>query len=321
MSDRVLVVDDDPAVREVIVSALSDAGYDCLEAQDGNDAVAKVRAHRPDLVVLDVVMPELRGDEVQRQLRSSLATRYLPVIFVSAQHATREKAQRLLEGADDYITKPFDLEELVARVAAALRRSRELRALNPLSGLPGNVAIASEIARHLASADGAACIYADLDRFKEFNDHYGFARGDQLIVALARLLTSLAETVPGTFVGHVGGDDFVLIAPERDSVDLARRIVRAFDALAPTVYEPEDRARGGIVRTDRRGVERHMPIVTISLGIVAISPERFADGVAVSRAAAEVKEIAKRRDESSWAIDRRRTREDADIRAESDVSA
>ena len=316
-----LVVDDDPAVRDVIASALADAGYDCIEAVDGSDALAKAHAFVPDLVVLDVLMPEMTGDEVQRRLRRIPRTRYIPVIFVTAQVETHEKAQRFAEGADDYITKPFALEELVARVTTALRRARELRALNPLSGLPGNVAIAREIERHLREDDAAACIYCDLDHFKEFNDHYGFARGDQLIVALARLLTSLAETANDTFVGHVGGDDFVLVAPEQEAIDLARAIVRAFDALAPSVYDDEDRERGGVVRVDRRGVERQMPFVTVSLGIVAISAARFPDSVAVSRAAAEVKEIAKRRDESSWAIDRRRTPEGIDARAETDVSA
>ena len=321
LTSRVLVVDDDTAVRDVIVSALTDAGYDCIEAVDGNDAVAKAHAFVPDLVVLDVVMPHMTGDEVQRQLRRIPKTRYIPVIFVTGQGETRDKAQRFAEGADDYITKPFALEELVARVDTALRRARELRALNPLSGLPGNVAIAREIERHLREDDAAACIYCDLDHFKEFNDHYGFARGDQLIIGLARLLTSLSETVNDAFVGHVGGDDFVLVAPEQEAVDLARQIVRAFDALAPTVYDPKDRERGGVTRVDRRGVERHMPFVTVSLGVVAISPSRFPDSVAVSRAAAEVKEIAKRRDESSWALDRRRTPETADARVETDVSA
>lgn len=316
-----LVVDDDAAVRDVIVSALTDAGYRCSEAADGTDALAKARALSPDLIVLDIVMPGLTGDQVQRELRRSATTRYVPVIFITGQDEPHAKAQRLLEGADDYITKPFELEEVVARVAAALRRSRELRALNPLSGLPGNVAIANEIQRHLVADDAAACIYCDLDHFKDFNDHYGFARGDQLIVELARLLTSLAETCNDTFVGHVGGDDFVVVAPEQEAVDLARQIVRGFDALAPTVYDRADRERGGVVRIDRQGVQRRLPFVTVSLGIVAISPKRFADSVAVSRAAAEVKEIAKRRDESSWAIDRRRTPDAVDVRAESDVSA
>ncbi|HZP97034.1 MAG TPA: response regulator [Candidatus Limnocylindria bacterium] len=311
MSASVLVVDDDDAVRAIIVAALEDAGYACSEARDGREAVHLARERLPDLVVLDIVMPELSGDEVLRILRHDQRTRYTPVIFVTAQGTSRDKATRLLGGADDYIAKPFSIEELVARVAAVLRRSTELRALNPLSGLPGNVAIATEISRHLASDDGASCMYCDLDHFKEFNDHYGFARGDELIVRLARLLLEIATRRGDVFVGHVGGDDFVLILPESEAADVAREIVREFDALAPSLYDPADRERGGIVRVDRRGVERRLPFVTLSLGIVSIAASRFPDSVAVSRAAAEVKEIAKRRDESSWAMDRRRAPERA----------
>ncbi len=309
MGTRVLVADDDEGIRAVIATALADAGYTCALAGDGREALQLARTFQPEVVLLDVVMPGLDGDEVHAALRADQRTRYIPVIFVTGQGRSRDKAVRLLRGADDYVAKPFDMNELVARVAAAVRRAHELRALNPLSGLPGNLAIASEIERHLAANDGWACVYCDVDHFKEFNDHYGFARGDELIVRLAELLLSAAERHPGTFVGHVGGDDFVLIAPEAEAPDLSREIVREFDERTPELYDADDRRRGGIVRVDRQGIQRMLPFLTVSLGIVFITPSRFADSVAVSRAAAEVKEIAKRREESSWAIDRRRTAE------------
>ncbi|MDQ2950816.1 MAG: response regulator [Chloroflexota bacterium] len=309
MTTHVLVADDDAEVRHLIVEALSDAGYTCQEARDGREAVAIARATMPDLIVLDILMPVMTGDEAQQALRSDRHTRYIPVMFVTGRGQTRDLAARLQGGADDYISKPFALEELLARAAAILRRARELRALNPLSGLPGNTAIASELERHLSADDGAATVYCDLDHFKDFNDHYGFARGDELLRFVANLLVAVADRYPGAFVGHVGGDDFVLIVSEADAVPVAQEIIRDFDLAVRQVYEPEDRERGGIVRLDRRGVTRRMPFVTISLGIVPIARSRFADAIAVARAAAEVKELAKRRDDSSWAIDRRRTTE------------
>jgi diguanylate cyclase (GGDEF)-like protein len=306
MGRRVLVADDDDGVRKVVCETLGDAGYECVPARDGVEALRLARASPPDAIVLDVVMPYLSGDEVQGTLRRELSTRYVPVIFLTGQGSTKEKARRLLDGADDYVTKPFDTDELVARVSTAVRRSSELRALNPLSGLPGNVAISTELGRRLADGSEMACLYCDLDHFKDFNDHYGFARGDELIVLLSRLLLEVAETIrDDVFVGHVGGDDFVLVLPERDAEDVARSVVRGFDALVPSVYDPADRARGYITQIDRRGVERNMPFVNVSIGIVPVSHARFDDAVAVSRAAAEVKEIAKRRDGSSWAVDRR----------------
>ncbi len=318
MTTHVLVADDDDEVRHLIVEALSDAGYRCHEARDGREAVAVARETMPDLIVLDVLMPVMTGDEAQQALRADRHTRYIPVMFVTGRGQTRDLAARLQSGADDYIAKPFAIEELLARVAAILRRARELRELNPLSGLPGNTAIANELERHLRADDGAAVVYCDLDHFKDFNDHYGFARGDELLTCVATVLASVADRHPEVFVGHIGGDDFVLIVKEPDAVEVAQEIIREFDHAVPQVYEADDRARGGIVRVDRRGVTHSLQFVTISLGIVSIAPSRFADGIAVARAAAEVKEIAKRRDDSSWAMDRRRTA-DASVPLESAV--
>lgn len=309
MGRRVLVVDDDEGVRAVLREALTEAGFDAVLARDGFEAMKIARARPPDLVLLDVVMPFISGDEVHRALRQEHATRYVPVIFLTGQTTTPEKARRLLEGADDYITKPFEMTELVARIATVLRRSAELRSLNPLSGLPGNVAIAREL-EHALERGGAACLYCDLDNFKAFNDHYGFARGDGLIILLGRILLDVvSELREESFVGHVGGDDFVLVVPEQDAEDTARAIVQRFDAEAPALYDEADRERGFIVQTDRRGVERNLPFVTVSIGIVPVSSARFSAAVTVSRAAAEVKEVAKRSDGSGWAVDRRRAAE------------
>ena len=309
MASRVLVVDDDAELRAVLKEALREAGFDVVTARDGFEAMRIARGDVPDLVLLDVLMPFISGDDVYRALRQEQATRYIPVIFLTAQGATKDKAQRLFDGADDYVTKPFEMSELVARVATALRRSAELRALNPLSGLPGNIAISRELARAL-EIGGAACLYCDLDSFKAFNDHYGFARGDDLIKLLGRILVSAAEDIRGdTFVGHVGGDDFVLVVPEADAEDAARAIVRRFDAEVSQTYDAVDRERGYVVRTDRRGAELQVPFVSVSIGIVPVAIARFADAVSVSRAAAEVKEIAKSREGSSWALDRRQAAE------------
>jgi diguanylate cyclase (GGDEF)-like protein len=309
MGGRILVVDDDQAVRAVVVDALYEAGFDAIHARDGFEAIRIARERAPDLVVLDVMMPFISGDDVYHALRSEHATRYVPVIFLTGQGSTREKARRLLAGADDYITKPFEMEELVARVSAVLRRSTELRALNPLSGLPGNSDITREITQCLAT-EGTACLYVDLDNFKTFNDHYGFTRGDDLIVLLGKLLLECVGSVrEATFVGHVGGDDFVVLVPETVAEDVAREIVKCFDERVRSLYDEVDRERGHVIRTDRQGVERQLPFVTVSIGIVPVTSGRFADAVAVSRAAAEVKELAKRRDASSWAVDRRRASE------------
>lgn len=307
MKSRVLVADDDPSTRALIDMALQEAGYDCVLAVDGKSALEQARATRPDLVVLDVGMPFLTGDEVQRELRRDPRTRYIPVVFVTAKRTTAEMAARLRNGADDYIAKPFDIDELVARIASALRRAAELRSLNPLSGLPGNLTISHEIEARLADGSDTTCLYVDVDHFKDFNDRQGFARGDDLIGHLADLLSqTVGEFGDDTFIGHVGGDDFVVLAPDERAEELARLIIARFDESVPALYDAADRARGWVEARDRRGRMRRVPFVTVSIGVVPLRPERFAGATEVARAAAEMKEVAKRRAGSGYAIDRRR---------------
>ena len=304
---RVLVADDDPSTRALIDMALQDAGYDCVLAADGQTALALARATRPDLVVLDVGMPLLNGDEVHRELRRDPRTRYIPVVFVTAKRTAGDMATRLRNGADDYISKPFDVDELVARIASALRRAAELRSLNPLSGLPGNLTIAHEIETLLAEGVDAACLYVDVDHFKDFNDRHGFTRGDRLIEHLAQLLSeTVGEVGDDTFIGHVGGDDFVALVPGRQAEHVAKEIIARFDASIPALYDAEDRERGWVEAPDRRGRTRRVPFATVSIGIVPLLPARFTGATEVARAAAEMKEVAKRRSVSAYAIDRRR---------------
>jgi len=307
MPPRVLVADDDPSTRALIDLALQEAGYDCVLAADGKAALEQARATRPDLVVLDVTMPFLSGDEVQRELRRDRRTRYIPVVFITAKRTTAELTARFRNGADDYVSKPFDIDELVARIASALRRAAELRSLNPLSGLPGNLTIAHEIDARLADGSEVACLYVDVDHFKGFNDRHGFERGDRVIAHLAELLSqTVGEISEDTFIGHVGGDDFVVLAPRDQAERLAREIIARFDATIPSLYDPEDRARGWVEAPDRRGRTRRVPFVSVSIGVVPLQPERFPGATEVARAAAEMKEVAKRRPGSGYAIDRRR---------------
>jgi len=305
MAGRVLVVDDDTATRGALRALLEDAGYVCDEAGDGERAVAAARGAPFDLVLLDLGLPGMSGADVHRQLRREPRTRFLPIVFLTARSDRESRLAEFEAGAEDYITKPYDADELLARVGAAVRRTGGLRSINPLSGLPGNATITEEIEARLAGREPFALLYVDIDRFKEFNDHYGFARGDRVIGMLAEMLERIAAGAD-RFVGHVGGDDFVVLARSGEAETLASSITASFDASVPALYDPEDRARGWIQAHDRRGRLRRTPFATVSIGIVNVPPGRFDGATAAARAAAEVKEVAKRHPGSTWAVDRRR---------------
>jgi diguanylate cyclase (GGDEF)-like protein len=306
MAARVLVVEDDEATRGALRALLDDAGYVCDEASDGERAVAAMRDGRFDLVVLDLGLPGMSGTDVHRVLRRDPRTRFLPIVFLTAHADHQVKVAELEAGAEDFITKPYDAEELLARVGAAVRRWSGMRAVNPLSGLPGNPTITEEIEARLARDVEFALLYVDIDRFKEFNDHYGFTRGDCVIAMLSEILVDVAGA-DGRFVGHVGGDDFVVLAGAEDAEGLADAITRRFDHGIAALYDDRDRARGFIETRDRRGRLRNIPFATVSIGIVNVPPGRFEGAIAAARAAAEVKEVAKRRPGSTWAVDRRRS--------------
>lgn len=303
----VLVVDDDPDMRTLLAELLVGDGLRCEIASDGAIAVERALALRPQLVLLDLSLPVLSGDEVFARLRADHRTRYIPIVFLTAAGNRKAMISHLLAGGDDYVTKPFDLEELSARVQATLRRAHTLGGLNPITGLPGNSAIHEEMTSRLHRAEPFACVYLDLDNFKPFNDHYGFTRGDSLIAALAEaIFSAVAETRSDAFVGHIGGDDFVVLCDPDEAETLASDVVARFRKASLVLHDEGDVAAGGYEAEDRRGVRTRWPLASVSAGITIGAAKHFASAAAVAQAAAEMKKLAKSRAGGQVAIDRRR---------------
>jgi diguanylate cyclase (GGDEF)-like protein len=307
MPESILVVDDDPDIARFVEVNLRSAGYDVSVASDGEQALEKAGLLRPDLVLLDVMMPRIDGFEVAHRLRRNPQTANTSIIMLTAKALATDKVLGLTAGADDYIIKPFDPIELLARVKGTLRRAKEMRNLSPLTGLPGNIRIQEEIERMVREDLPFAVVYADLDNFKAYNDHKGFVRGDRLIQATARVVQdAVMEFATDGFVGHVGGDDFVAVLKPDIAEDVAKRIVEAFDAQIHGFYEPEEVAQGFVEVEDRKGEMQRIPLAGVSVGIATTDVRSFAHyGEAVSMAT-EMKEFAKRDARSSYAIDRRR---------------
>jgi diguanylate cyclase (GGDEF)-like protein len=308
VAESILVVDDDPDVARFVEVNLRSAGYDVNVASDGEQALEQAVELRPDLVLLDVMMPKLDGFEVAQRLRRDPRTSASSIIMLTAKALSSDKVLGLSSGADDYIIKPFDPVELLARVKGTLRRAREMRALSPLTGLPGNIRIQEEIRRRVSEGEPFALLYADLDHFKAYNDHYGFVRGDRAIQSLARLVTETVHEVAGPqgFVGHVGGDDFVVIVTPTLAIDVAHTLCDRFDQQAPHLYDTEDAARGGIEVQDRQGEPTTYPMLTLSVGVASTDQREFAHYAEVVSVATEMKQYAKRDSGSSYAIDRRK---------------
>ena len=309
MTSRILVVDDDPDIVQFVRVNLELEGFEVETAGDGHEAIRAAIAGAPDVVVLDVMMPGMDGLDVLRQLRSHPAAANTSVILLTAKALPEDRVTGLDLGADDYITKPFDINELVARVKAVLRRTKALRDVSPLTGLPGNFRIASELELRIESGDHFALVYADLDNFKAYNDHYGFMRGDQVIkfTAHALLEASAALQDPSAFVGHIGGDDFVAVIRPDQAEAFCVESLSVFDDGVLDYYETADALRGYIEVTDRRGERHAFPVVSISLGVATNTFREINSQWQASAIAVEMKEHAKRVSGSSYEIDRRTT--------------
>ncbi|GIL30122.1 response regulator [Actinocatenispora comari] len=314
---RVLVVDDDPDIVRFVEMNLRFEGFEVAVAADGVQALAEIARHRPDLVLLDVMMPELDGVEVTRRIRADPLTAGLPVIMLTAKGLGADRVAGLTAGADDYIIKPFDTLELVARVRSTLRRNREVREASPLTGLPGNTRILREIAGRVRRDDRFALCYVDIDWFKSVNDAYGFVRGDEFISLLAHVLYEAVVAVgaPVPFLGHVGGDDFLVLCLPGQVEAITSHTIAAFEAGVVELYDPADAAAGHLRLPDRRGEIHTFPLVTLSIGVASSQHRTFGDPREVVAVATEMKQVAKSRPGSYVAVDRRRNRaEPADPR-------
>jgi diguanylate cyclase (GGDEF)-like protein len=303
----ILVVDDDAEIARFIEATLQTEGFDVVVAHSGEAALSCLEESMPDLAMLDVMMPGLDGVELVRRLRARPATVSLPVIMLTAQSLPAEKIAGLTAGADDYLVKPFDTLELLARVRSTLRRNADMRAVSPLTGLPGNLSITEAVASMTASGEQFAVCHLDLDNFKAYNDRHGWLRGDEVIGLLAKTLktASAAAGPPPPFVGHVGGDDFVALCTPDQVELLCRRVVKAFDAEVLKMYDPEEVEAGYIVILDRQGNERHYPLTSVSIGVATTERRRYDDPREVVAVATEMKAVAKGREGSAVAIDRR----------------
>ena len=269
MNKKLLVADDDKSFREILTRIFKGSDWQVSGAEDGITAFEQISAQTPDVILLDLNMPRLGGRELLARLRKDARYSMIPIIIVSGNDSPQEKAADLGIGADDFVSKPFDIGELTARIESAFRRARRMLAANPLTFLPGGPAIEEEAALRIKSADPLAFFYIDIDNFKAYNDKYGYLNGDTAIKQTAALLNGLKTAFPAeeVFTGHIGGDDFVLMARPEKAEEIARALASGFDALATKLYNREDGERGFIVSKDRMGKMREFPLMTLTIAI------------------------------------------------------
>jgi diguanylate cyclase (GGDEF)-like protein len=304
---RILVVDDDQNIVLLASHIVSGMGMIPLVAFDGAEAVEKTQRFRPDLILLDINMPGMDGFQVIEALKAEAGTNLIPIIVFSARKRDEDKVRALKLGADDYVTKPFSITELSARVDRLLKRTRTGVSASSTTGLPGSVSIEQVLVDRIANKAPLAVMYFDADHFKAFNDRYGFARGDSVIRQTADTILDAARDLGNAddFVGHIGGDDFVVVTTPTFAVTIAQAVIERFENIIPYYYDAEDRARGAIDTKDRKGRQTSFPLMTLSIAIVTNEAREFHHAGEVADVAAQLKSYAKSRQGSVWVKDQR----------------
>jgi diguanylate cyclase (GGDEF)-like protein len=291
----VLMVDDDADIRRIVALRLQQDGYRVVLAATGAAALIAAQKQLFDLIILDLLLPDIDGFSVLGALRARTATAGTPIMLLSAKDSPQEKVRGLRLGADDYVTKPFSLAELQARVRAALRRHEREAGANPSTRLPGNIAIERALRQRIDQGTPFAVCYADIDNFKAYNDTYSFLKGDAVIQQTARVLLAAVEARGhrDDFVGHIGGDDFVVITTPDRVAAICEQAIDSFDRIAPLFYDAATRLRGYIDAHDRQGRPVRYPFVSLSIGVVSTNWAPIQHVAEVAQRAVESKKRAK----------------------------
>lgn len=289
---RLLVVEDDIDISNMLKAYFSGLEFDVDVAHRGAEALEKTRQDLPDLIVLDILLPDINGYEVCRSLRKSTRTGRIPVIFLTQKDERGDRLQGLELGADDYITKPFDIEELRLRVIGAIRRAERENLTDPRSGLPAGRLIEEQLRRILRQEDWAL-LDIRINHLDTFREVYGFVAGDNVLRFTAMLLKDAASELGSgdEFLGQAGNNDFVLTTDTHSASTLKQRIKDRFSTEIPAHYNFVDRARGFIEAPRGEGPAERAALMTLSIGIVTSGQQPFTDIREISEAAAEARRL------------------------------
>jgi DNA-binding response OmpR family regulator len=287
---RLLIVEDDIDIANMLRIYFSGLNFEIDLAHRGSEALERTKKVLPHLIVLDIMLPDIDGYEVCRRLRTSTRTSHIPVIFLTQKDERSDKLQGLELGADDYITKPFDIEELKLRVQGAIRRAERESLTDPHSGLPAGRLIEEQLRRIIREQDWSL-LDLRVNHLEPFRDVYGFVAGDDVLRFAAMLITQVVDEFGTTadFVGHAGSDNFIVITTTEAAPLIKRRIKQRFAAEIQSHYNFMDRLQGFIRVPKAQGGTERVPFMTLSVGVISPAQQAFADIREITEVAAEAR--------------------------------
>lgn len=252
---KILIVEDDPDVAEMLTAYFRTQDYDVFTVNWGEDGVRSALQVDPDLAILDIRLPDIDGYEVARRLRTDRRTADIPIIFLTEKRDRADRLQGLELGADDYITKPFDIQELRLRVRNALKRVSQGSLTNPVTGLPEGALVDEKLSEVLGK-DGSSLLYVSIQNMGAFREAYGFVASDDVLRAVSLMIVNTMREFsrPEDFLGHISSTDFILVVPPSNLAALSEKLRSRLDQSVEYFYPIKDREQAA-KRTDRLGAK------------------------------------------------------------------
>lgn len=261
----------------------------------------------PSLIIINEDSIDKDIIELCKKIREDDDNSITPIVVLGDSRDKDHRVSILKIGVEYYIVKPMDTDYLYYTIKNIVRLMHTNRRVSPLTGLPGNVQIQTEIKKRLLKKEEFAILYFDLDNFKSYNDLYGFAKGDEIIKFTAKTITKNVHSSDSEscFVGHIGGDDFIAIVENTNYEEICKNVIKEFDENVLEYFTKEDAQRGYVEVANRRGIIEQFPLTSISIGVVDVDKGRFKNVLEIGEVGAQVKHLSKTIVGSSYTIDRR----------------
>ena len=307
MIQEIYIIDDDESSVLVFRELFkNDPEYKFISVT--SDKIKVALKNIPSIIIINEDAIEVDVIDLCDKIRKDEDNSITPIIVVSSNSDKNHRIKILKESVEYYIKKPVNPQYLYFTIKNLSRLLNINRRISPLTGLPGNVQIHAELKKRISNKEEFSVLYLDLDNFKAYNDVYGFLKGDEIIKFTADTIIRCihSQISDGSFVGHIGGDDFIAIVPTLNCEDLCKNIIANFDAEVTKFFTEEDSEKGYIEVANRKGVIEQFPLTSISIGVVEADKGRFTNMLEIGEVGAQVKHLAKSVIGSSYAIDRRK---------------
>ena len=275
-----------------------------IETEQLEDAIKNI----PDLIIIneDGIQEDIIN--ICQKVRKDNDNSITPIIVISSDIRKEHRIDILKNSVEYFIKAPMDEQYIYYTVKNIIRLMQTNRTVSPLTGLPGNVQIQVEIKKRILRKNEFAVLYLYLDNFKEYNDIYGFSKGDEVIKYTAKTILKIIHKyeLEDTFVGHIGGDDFIALIPKADYDEISQEILANFDEGIKKYFTEDDIEKGYLEVANRRGIIEQFPLTSLSIGVVAVEPGEYKNSLEIGEVGAQVKHLAKTQVGSAYAVNRRK---------------